>query len=308
MYIDLQVNGYHGVDLNGEPLEADQLQTLCERLRADRVAQFLPTLITDSIPTLCARAERIATLREELPLAREMIAGIHFEGPFLNPQPGYIGAHPQEWAITAAIEPMRRLLDAAHGMTRLVTLAPECDPGCKLTEWLSAQGIFVAAGHTDASLEQLQDSLKSGLKMFTHLGNGCPSQLPRHDNIIQRVLSLADRLWISFIADGHHVPAFALRNYLKITGFQRAIVVTDAIAAAGLGPGFHQLGRNRVEVTSDGACWGPGRAHFAGSATTMPQSESFLGRVIDLEESAVKNLLYNNPLQIVRSSDVGNLP
>ena len=69
--------------------------------------------------------------------------------------------------------------------------------------------------------------------MFTHLGNGCPMQLHRHDNIIQRVLSLSDRLWISFIGDGAHVDFPALGNYLKCTGLDRAVIVTDAISAAG---------------------------------------------------------------------------
>ena len=115
---------------------------------------------------------------------------------------------------------------------RLVTLAPERDPGLKVTRWLAGQAILVSAGHCDASTDQLRAAIDAGLSMFTHLGNGCPTTLHRHDNIIQRVLSLRKRLTISFIADGVHVPAAALGNYLRLAGVDRSIVVTDAITAA----------------------------------------------------------------------------
>ena len=85
-------------------------------------------------------------------------------------------------------------------------------------------------------------SIDAGLSLFTHLGNGCPGVLPRHDNIIQRVLSLSDSLHIGFIADGVHVPFFALANYLKCCGIDRAFIVTDAICGAGLGPGEYSIG------------------------------------------------------------------
>ena len=87
--------------------------------------------------------------------------------------------------------------------------------------------------------------------MFTHLGNGCPTMLPRHDNIIQRVLSLSDRLWISFIANGAHLPFFVLRNLLRTIGPERAIIVTDATAASGMGPGRYRLGEIEAVVGDD---------------------------------------------------------
>ena len=111
---------------------------------------------------------------------------------------------------------------------------------------LAGAGVVVSAGHCDPSLDQLRAAIDAGLSMFTHLGNGCPMQLHRHDNVIQRALLACRRPplpWVSFIADGAHVPFFALRNYLKVVGFDRAIVVTDAIAPAGLGPGRYTLGR-----------------------------------------------------------------
>src|SRR4030095_15427595 len=130
---------------------------------------------------------------------------------------------------------MRRLLDAADGLARLVTLSPESDPGFAVTRMLAAEDVRVSAGHTNASLDELKAAIDAGLSMFTHLGNGCPMQMHRHDNIIQRALSLSDKLWICFIADGAHVAFPALGNYLRAAGLDRCVIVTDAIAPASLG-------------------------------------------------------------------------
>src|SRR5690606_13516502 len=125
---------------------------------------------------------------------------------------------------------MRRLLDAGGGLVKLVTLAPEQDTAARVTALLAREGIAVAAGHTNASLDQLRRACDAGLRLFTHLGNACPMLMPRHDNIIQRALSLRDRITCCFIADGVHVPFVALGNYLALVGAERCVVVSDAMA------------------------------------------------------------------------------
>ena len=181
---DLQVNGYAGTDFNSGDLSAAELHHACEYLEADGIDTILATIITDSIPAMQHRLKRLVEFRAADPLAQQVIAGIHIEGPFLSPTPGYIGAHPLPEVLPAAIEPMKRLLDAAGGLTRLVTLAPEHDERFTVTEFLAAQGITVSAGHCNPSPDQLRASIDAGLSMFTHLGNGCPqwfSLLPDSD-------------------------------------------------------------------------------------------------------------------------------
>jgi N-acetylglucosamine-6-phosphate deacetylase len=250
-YFDLQVNGYAGVDFNADGLTADALHTACTALEAGGVGGILATVITDHPEAMEGRLKTLATLRERDPLAGLLIAGLHIEGPFLNEGEGYRGAHPADAIIPASVDVMERLLDAAGGLARLVTLAPERDPGLRVTRMLARRGIIVSAGHTDAGLDALRAAADAGLTMFTHVGNGCPGLLPRHDNIIQRALSLADRLWLCFIADGVHIPLFVLRSYLRLAGYERAIIVTDAMAAAGLGAGRYTLGRRVIEVGPD---------------------------------------------------------
>ncbi len=275
-FVDLQVNGYAGVDFNGDALSIEQIDSVCETLASDGVSRILATIITAPLVAMERRIRCLAAAIAESDTARRRIAGIHVEGPFISPRDGFVGAHPVESVLSADVDIAKRLIDAGAGTVRLVTLAPEQDRDQRVTGWLASQGIIVAAGHSDASISQLRASIDAGLRMYTHLGNGCPAQMNRHDNIIQRVLSLSDRLSVSFIADGHHVPMFALKNYLSAMPDQNIVVVSDAISAAGLGTGRFPLGDQFVEVDEDGAAWSADRSHFAGSAATIARMRSVL--------------------------------
>lgn len=297
-YFDLQVNGYAGVDFNGAALPPDEARRACEALREDGTEGILATVITDSIPAMVGKLQRIVRARESDELVRKVIVGIHIEGPFLNPEPGYIGAHPRDCARPAGVEDMQALLDAAGGLTRLVTLAPEYDHGGRTTRFLAGQGIVVSAGHCNPTREELRESIDAGLSMFTHLGNGCPANLPRHDNIIERTLSLAEDLWICFIGDGTHVPPFALRNYLRAAGTDRCIAVTDAISAARAGPGKYTLAGWDLEIGEDLVARSPDGSHFVGSTATMPQVEAVL-RGIGLDDEVVRAMMWERPRQVL---------
>ena len=286
-YIDLQVNGYAGVDFNRDNLTAEQLHLACEALRRDGVAGILATIITDDLAAMQRRISRLVELRDADELAKQMILGIHIEGPFISPIDGYRGAHPKDAVTPADTDAMQRLLDSAHGLTRMVTLAPECDAGFKVTRLLADRGVIVAAGHTDASLDELRGAIGSGLRVFTHLGNGCPMEMNRHDNIVQRALSLVGDLVFTVIADGHHVPWFALGNYVRAAGAGGCVVVSDAISAAGLGPGRYTLGRWEVEIGDDLAARAPDGSHLVGSAVTMKAAAAGLGERLGLSGDEV---------------------
>lgn len=294
-FVDLQVNGYAGVDFNGDQLSSEELDIACQAMRSDGVAQFLATIITDDVARMTARAKRLGSAITQSPLAASMVAGIHFEGPFISAAPGYVGAHPAQATQTASIDAASTLYDSAGELLRLVTLAPEQDADGRVTAWLADRGVVVSAGHCNPSLEQLKRSIGAGLSMFTHLGNGCPLQMHRHDNVVQRVLGLADRLWICFIADGVHVPFVALRNYLKVVGVERAIVVSDAISAAGKGPGAYQLAGQRVVVDEQLATWAADRSHLVGSACTMRQMVANLREQLSLSDEAIRRMTAENP-------------
>lgn len=298
MYFDLQVNGYAGVDFNSDGLTLDKLHRACEQMEADGLDGFLAAVITDDLDAMCRRLQALSALRDRDPLACRLLAGIHIEGPFINETDGYRGAHPRDAVRSADLDVMARLLDAAGGLTRIVTLAPERDPDLRVTRALAARGIVVSAGHSNATMDELRAAVDAGVSMFTHVGNGCPAELPRHDNIIQRALSLADRLWLTFIADGAHVPFVALGNYLRLAG-DRAIVVTDAIAAAGLGPGRYTIGRWDLMVGEDMVARMPGTAQLVGSGATMQRGSACLRDILGLAEPAVRRLTWDNPRRAI---------
>jgi N-acetylglucosamine-6-phosphate deacetylase len=309
MFFDLQVNGYAGVDFNADDLPAERIAAACGQLGADGVEGILATIITAPLDAMERRVAQLVCARETSPICRQMIAGIHLEGPFISKLPGYVGAHPASAARPATLAAMERLLEAGEGHVRLVTLAPEQDTRALVTRWLADRNVRVAAGHCNPSRDQLLESLDAGLSLFTHLGNGCPLELPRHDNIIQRVLSLADRLTITFIADGVHVPFFALRNYLQLAGLDRAVVVSDAIAAAGLGPGEFTLGSMTVVVDEQLATWSPDRSHLMGSALTMPMAHRNLVEHVGLSPDDARRLTFENPWRALNKKSLsGPLP
>ena len=299
-FIDLQVNGYAGIDFNQNNLAAEDMHKACAKLKEDGVKGILATIISTSIEEMSMRLRRIVHIRGQDPLVKEIVIGIHIEGPFINNSPGFRGAHPEKFICPANADKMKLLLDAADGLTRIVTLAPEADDNYRVIRMLARDGITVSAGHCDPGLDELKAAIDAGLTMFTHLGNGCPQVLHRHDNIIQRALSLGNQLWLCFIADGIHIPFYVLRNYLDIVGFERCIIVTDAMAGAGAVPGKYRLNNLQLEVGADRIVREPGKTNLAGSAFDMGRSYKHLITEIGLTEALAQRLTYENPLKSIQ--------
>ena len=298
-FVDLQVNGFGGVDFNSDDLTESEMARACERLTADGVDQILATIITAPIPEMARRIKRIAHWIETIPEIEKVVAGIHVEGPFLSPRNGFAGAHPKESISLANEDDANQIVEAGNGFVRLMTLAPECDQGAKTTAMLVKKNVVVAAGHTDASLDELDLAIDAGLSLFTHLGNACPNQLARHDSIINRVLSRADRLSISLIADGHHLPTFVLQNFLKCIPSDNVVIVSDAISAAGLGPGRYPLGSQTVFVDNDGAAWAECRTHFAGCATPLSRMQAILHSKVGATPAETQCWMSDNPRRLL---------
>lgn len=299
-YFDIQVNGYGGIDYNQNDLTFEDLRHSCLKLRNDGVEGIFATIITADFRNMVLRIKKLVELRQKDSLIHEIIKGIHIEGPFLNNADGYRGAHPKEHILASNLDSLKELLDAADGLCHIFTLAPEVDANNLLTKYLYSQGITVSAGHCNPTLEVLRSAIDSGLSMFTHLGNGCPQTLARHDNIIQRALSLKDDLKVCFIADGIHIPFYALKNYIKITGIENCIITTDAMAAAGAGAGHYTISNIELEVGEDRIVREPGKPNFAGSAIDMKSSALNLKAEIGLNDEEIYQLTYNNPLSLFK--------
>lgn len=298
--LDIQVNGYAGTDFNSNTFTPEALRHACECLREDGCDQILATFITDTMENLELRIRRLVEFRAKDPLVQEVIAGIHVEGPFINIEKGYVGAHPPHCVKPATVEDAKRLVEAGEGLVKLVTLAPECDEGFKTTSYLAGEGVTVSAGHCNPDLKTLTESCDAGLSMFTHVGNGCPMIMHRHDNIVQRALTLREKLWLCFIPDGVHIPFFALKNYLQVAGIERSIFVTDAISAARLGPGRYTLAGWEILIGEDLVARSPDASHFVGSTVTVPRILDNSRNDLSLSEAEIITLLETNPRKAIR--------
>lgn len=265
---DLQVNGYAGIDFNDPAVTPDALDTALEAMLRSGVTRCLPTLITAHEPEL---AERLAALDEAVRRSRLgplMVPGFHLEGPFLNRGDGFAGCHP-----TAAMTPPDpALLDRiSAGLQRkilLLTLAPELPGAEALIRTAVASGIVVALGHHGAGVDIVAAAAAAGACLSTHLGNATPHTANKFDNPIMAQLA-EDRLAASFIADGIHVPPFALKAMMRAKGFDRCALVTDATAGAAARPGIFGFAGMDIERTVDGAVRLPGTTRLAGSALEL---------------------------------------
>lgn len=127
--LELQFNGYRGVDFNTDDLSLPAMQKACAALKADGGGRMLATVITDQLDRMVARIERLAEFHAADAHIRDAIAGIHVEGPFISPLPGYVGAHPAKHVLPAEVSAAQRLVDAGRGLVRMLTLAPEHGSG-----------------------------------------------------------------------------------------------------------------------------------------------------------------------------------
>lgn len=262
---DIQVNGFAGVDFQQTGLTAPDLRRAVDGLAAHETRRFFLTLITDGIDSLCAKLENIERIRAGDLTVGAAVCGYHIEGPWLSPEPGYRGAHDPQHMGAPSIDSFERLQSAASGNIRLLTLAPELPGSPEMIRHVTRSGVQVSLGHTNASDADIEAAIDAGARFCTHLGNGVPSELPRHDNVIQRLLA-RDALTAFFIPDGIHLPPFVLKNYFRSKPPGKALFTTDCMAAAGAPPGRYRIAHHELEVGEDRVVRSPGTSHFAGSA------------------------------------------
>ncbi len=265
LLFDLQVNGYAGVDFQQDDLTLDHLIAACRQLLAAGCGRFLLTLVTDEWPSLLRRLRRLRSLRAQSPELEHAIAGWHIEGPFLSAEPGFHGAHDPALMQDPTPERICELRSATGNDCLLLTLAPERSGAIAAIEAAVSLGIKVSLGHTNAPADCLQRAVAAGATGFTHLGNGCPQALDRHDNILWRALETPG-LTVSLIPDQHHVSPTLFRLLHRVLDPARIYYITDAIAAADAPPGRYTMGRLALDVGTDGIVRQPGQSNYAGSA------------------------------------------
>jgi N-acetylglucosamine-6-phosphate deacetylase len=298
-WIDLQVNGFAGVDYNSPASSPEQIGHSIREMFRTGVTRFFPTVITASPSAIAAALRNLAQAKEQIPEGAAMEA-FHLEGPYISPDDGPRGAHPAAWVRPPDLDEFRRFQDAAGGNIRLVTLSPEWPAAPRFIEAIVQQGVVAGIGHTRASAAEIDAAVSAGATLSTHLGNAAHQVLPRWNYIWDQLAD--DRLAASFIVDRFHLNASFLNVALRAKGLERSILITDAVMPAGCAPGPYRLGEVDVQLHPDGSVRLSGLTRLAGSALTMNRAIENVIRQARLSLRDAVSLATRNPARLARIS------
>jgi len=297
-FVDIQVNGFAGVDFNDPDASQQQIGLAIETIIRTGVTRCLPTVITGGPEAMLQCLANLRAAQKSLRVGKA-IAGFHVEGPYIGEEDGPRGAHPRRWVRHPDVGEFRRWQEATDGNIRLITLSPHWPEAPAYIEAITREGVTASIGHTGATAEQIAAAVDAGATLSTHLGNGAHAVMRRHPNYIWDQLA-EDRLSASFIVDGIHLgPAF-LKTALRAKTVTRTVLVTDASAPAGAKPGRYRLGEQDADLTEDGRVVLAGTDKLAGSALRMDTGIANLVRFGGLSLRDAVRTATVNPAQIVR--------
>lgn len=295
--VDLQVNGYKGVDFSGSDLTQDNFAWACRELLSAGTTAFLPTLIT-SPPEIYERNLPIIASVIDKKEFRGRVLGIHLEGPFISAQDGARGAHDARWVRKPDVAWLEGLLRFADGKVRLITIAADQDGAEDLARCAVSHDVTVSLGHHMANEQDLERLVAVGAKALTHIGNGVPALLSRHRNPVWAGLA-NDNLSATVIADGHHLPPSMLKTILRAKGPERCIIISDASPLAGLPPGEYWSMSAQVRLEEGGKLYNPATGYMAGSSATILACANHLVSLGLAGFNELVTMFFYNPLRLV---------
>ena len=251
----------------------------------------------------------LASLRRQCSDCRDRIIGIHLEGPYISPEDGPRGAHPAAHVRAPDWDEFQALQEAAEGLIRLTTLAPEWPGACDFIRRAVDAGVVVAIGHTAASSEQIAAAANAGATLSTHLGNGAHGQMRRHPNYLWDQLA-EDRLRASLIADGFHLPPAVLKTFVRAKGVDSCILVSDITGMGGMPPGRYRTpGLGEVEVLASGKLVVAGqRQYLAGAARHLRECVGVLIRDADVTAPQAVDMASVHPSRLLGARTPGLVP
>lgn len=263
-FIDVHTHGAYGYDTNdGEP---EGLRNWMKHIPEEGVTSILPTTVTQMPDVLEKAVANVASVVEEGYEGTEIL-GIHFEGPYLDMD--YKGAQPPEAIAQAAVDQFRRYQEAAKGLIKYITLAPEHDVDFALTKYCKETGVVVSMGHSSATYEQALMGIANGATSMTHVYNGMTPYHHRKPGLVGTAFRVRD-IYGEIICDGCHSHLAALNNYFTAKGRDFVIMVTDSLRAKHCPPGgSYQLGGHDIEISESGLAYLKGTDTIAGSTLYM---------------------------------------
>ncbi|MFF7314827.1 N-acetylglucosamine-6-phosphate deacetylase [Streptomyces sp. NPDC008137] len=296
-FVDLHNHGGGGASFTSGSAE-DILKGIHTH-RLHGTTTLVASTVTGDMDFLSQRAGLLSELAEQ-----GEIAGVHFEGPFISPCRK--GAHAEDLLRDPHPADVRKLVEAARGHAKMVTLATELPGGLDSVRLLADQGVIAAIGHTDATYEQTVEAIDAGATVATHLYNAMPPLGHRSPGPIAALLE-DDRITVELINDGTHLHPAALQLAFHHAGASRVAFITDAMDAAGFGDGRYWLGPLEVEV-ADGVARLVEDGTIAGSTLTLDRA---FKRAVTIDGLSVRDAvqaLSATPARLLGMSDrIGSL-
>jgi N-acetylglucosamine-6-phosphate deacetylase len=302
--LDIQVNGYGGVDFSQAGLTLDMVNWVTRELWKEGVVSYLPTVISGDPSVVKANLAILAGAMGVKEISRS-IAGVHLEGPYISAEDGYRGAHNACWIHPPKWEEFLTFYHAAQGHVVLITLAPEIDGALEFIHQARNLGIVIALGHHNAPARIINLAVESGAAITTHLGNGCANKIDRHINPLWPQLA-EDRLMASIIADGAHLTPEELKVFYKVKGPKNLVLISDMTKLAGLPSGEYLWDQKKV-LLAEGRITYPDQGVLAGSAMPLKKGMENMMQYTDctLEETIL--MAATNPARLFKWNDRGLL-
>ena len=267
-FVDVHIHGAGGHDVMEGSEEA--MSAVTRTVVRHGTTSFVATTVTASPDDTCRSVEGIARFiatQHETDEPRAEVLGIHYEGPFISP--ARRGVHPKEWIQLPSAELLEKLLHAASGNARILTIAPDLLGAAPCIEAARNAGVVVAMGHTDATYEQARVGMARGVRHAVHVYNAMRPFSHRDSGVIGAVLT-SPEVTAELIADGVHVEEAAMRLLLQAKGTGCVILVSDGVSATGMPDGKYQLGK--IEVTVSGGVCRNAEGNLAGSTLTLDRA------------------------------------
>ena len=297
-FIDVHTHGAYGFDTNdGEP---EGLRDWMRQIPEEGVTSILPTTVTQMPEVLTKAVANVAKVVEEGYEGAEIL-GIHFEGPYLDME--YKGAQPPEAIAKPTVEQFKMYQEAAHGMIKYITMAPEHDPEFALTKYCSQNGVVVSMGHSSASYEQALMGIANGAMSMTHVYNGMTPYHHRKPGLVGTALRVRD-IYGEIICDGCHSHLAVLNNFFTAKGRDYSIMISDSLRAKHCPPGGnYELGGHPIEIGEDGLARLKGTDTIAGSTLNINKGLRILVEEAMVPFDAALNSCTINPARVLRVDD-----
>ncbi len=305
---DNQVNGFAGVSfaLGDSDLTPEGIEKATVELWKKGVTTYLPTLTTNSIEVLTRNFRLLSKAVDDEKLLGS-IPGFHLEGPYINPEDGYRGAHPLKFVKLPDWDEFMKLHEASGRNILQITIAPEMEGALNFITKCSQNGIGVALGHHNADMETVRAAIDRGAKIATHLGNGAANMINRHYNPFWSQLS-DDRLSVSIICDSFHLLPEEIKVFFKVKGVEKTVLTSDVTHYAALEPGEYKTSTGEtVELTPEGLLHYPAQKVLYGSASPITKGVGYVMKVTGCTLGEAVQMASTNPARLYNLNDRGTL-